>query len=252
MRLYVLIMLSFFVVNGAFANVSISTILEKMAEMSEATGDVQANVKFTQRKYNKDKQLESIYYRRDKDDAFLIVMTSPETEKGNGYLRVGDNFWMYRRNTRSFQHINRNESIAGSDAQGDDFERKNMAQLYKASVDSNGKEEISEASLGKIKTWKFEIQASSGDVDYPKKICWVRKDNYLLLKEQSFALSGTLMQTAYYLKYTKIDGQYVSVKQIFIDEYEKGNKTVLTISGISTKKLPDNIFTKAYLENVSK
>jgi hypothetical protein len=36
-----------------------------------------------------------IYYERDADGAFLIVMTAPEVEKGNGYLRLGDNMWMY-------------------------------------------------------------------------------------------------------------------------------------------------------------
>jgi hypothetical protein len=30
------------------------------------------------------------YYRRDSDKAFLIVMTAPEVEKGNGYLKQGD------------------------------------------------------------------------------------------------------------------------------------------------------------------
>jgi hypothetical protein len=44
----------------------------------------------------------------------------------------------------------------------------------------------------------------------------------------------------------------VPVKQMFIDEFEKGNKTIVEISGIQTDKLSDDIFTKAYLENLSK
>ena len=39
---------------------------------------------------------------------------------------------------------------------------------------------------------------------------------------------------------------------MFIDEFEKGNKTVMEMSGISLKKLDDSIFNKAYLENLSK
>ena len=35
-------------------------------------------------------------------------------------------------------------------------------------------------------------------------------------------------------------------------QFEKGNKTLVEISDISTKKIPSNIFTKAYLENLSK
>jgi hypothetical protein len=59
------------------------------------------------------------------------------------------------------------------------------------------------------------------------------------------------MNTAYYLKYTPVLGKYVPIEQIFIDEFEKGNKTIVKISGIVTGKLDDKIFTKAYLENLS-
>ncbi len=100
--------------------------------------------------------------------------------------------------------------------------------------------------------YKLEIKAKVNDVDYPKKIYWIRRDNYLPLKEESYSLSGALMQTAYYLKYTVVDGRYVPVNQMFIDEFEKGNKTMVEISNISTRKIDDSIFTKAYLENLSK
>jgi hypothetical protein len=42
------------------------------------------------------------------------------------------------------------------------------------------------------------------------------------------------------------------VDQLFVDEFEKGNKTKVQISGIAMDKLDDRIFTKAYLENLSK
>jgi len=67
------------------------------------TSDVKANVTLTQQKTGQGiKQFDVLYYRRDADDSYLIIMTAPESEKGNGYLRVEDNFWMYRTNTRTF------------------------------------------------------------------------------------------------------------------------------------------------------
>ena len=60
------------------------------------------------------------------------------------------------------------------------------------------------------------------------------------------------MQTAYYIKYAEVNKKFVPVKQMFIDEFEKGNKTVVEIANISTQKLDDAMFTKAYLENLSK
>ncbi|MDD5687903.1 MAG: outer membrane lipoprotein-sorting protein [Elusimicrobia bacterium] len=215
--------------------------------------DASANVVMTQQKAEEGtKIIEMIYYRRDSDDAFLIVMKSPENEKGNGYLRVGDNFWMYRINTRTFQHINRDESIGGTDAHSGNFETRKLTELYAPVIDANGNEKISKEMLGQIPINKFEVKAKVNDVDYPKKIYWTRQDNNLVLKEESYSLSGTLMQTAYYLKFTVIDGRFVPVKHIYIDEFEKGNKTIVEISDISTQKIDDKIFTKAYLENLSK
>jgi len=237
----------------AAAESRINSILQAIDEIYKIKTDAKANVIITQQKVNQGtKVIEMVYYRRDSDDSFLIVMSAPENEKGNGYLRVGDNFWMYRKNTRTFQHVNRDESIGGSDAHGDDFETRKLTELYGPALDENGKEKITEELLGQIPVYKFEIKAKVNDVDYPKKIYWTRKDNNLLLKEESYSLSGTLMQTAYYLKFTVIDGRYVPVKHLYIDEFEKGNKTVVDISNIATNKLDNAVFTKAYLENLSK
>lgn len=228
-------------------------MLAKMEANTRLRSDMTATVSLTQQKTGQGiKTLGMLFYRRDSDKSFLIIMTAPESDKGNGYLRVGDNFWLYRRNTRAFQHINRDENIAGTDAQGDDFEDRKFTELYATQVDSGGREKISEEILGKVPVYRMLVKAKVHDVDYPSKTYWVRRDNFLILKEQSFSLSGTLMQTAYYLKYTVIKERYVPVEQIFIDEFEKGNKTKLNISRIVTDPISKDVFTKAYLENLSK
>ncbi|HAR64273.1 MAG: hypothetical protein DKM50_02310 [Candidatus Margulisiibacteriota bacterium] len=235
------------------AESKITQIMNSIDELQDIKTDITAKVKMTQQKVTQGiKATEMIYYRRDKDDSFLILMTGPESEKGNGYLKSGDNFWMYRRNTRTFQHINRDESIGGSDASADDFEKRKLVDLYKPALDGKGLESIVEEVLGTIPVYKIKLIAKVSDVKYPSLTYWVRKDNLLPLKEQSYSLSGTLMETAYYRKYTLIDGKYVFIQAMFIDEFEKGNKTMVEISGISTKKVEDSVFTKAYLENISK
>ncbi|MCU0606388.1 MAG: outer membrane lipoprotein-sorting protein [Candidatus Edwardsbacteria bacterium] len=231
----------------------IGEILRRLDDNYSQTTDVSARVSLTQQKPGQGtKAIDLLYYRRDSDQSFLIVMTAPETEKGNGYLRVGDNFWMYRRNTRTFQHINRDENIGGTNAKGENFEDRKLVDLYAPAADTAGREAIARDKLGQIPVYRLEVRGKVSDVDYPKKLFWVRQDNALLLKEQAFTSSGTLMQTAYYLKYTEINGRFVPVRQLFIDEFEKGNKTAVEISEISTQKLSDALFTKAYLENLSK
>ncbi|OGS34500.1 MAG: hypothetical protein A2293_05580 [Elusimicrobia bacterium RIFOXYB2_FULL_49_7] len=251
---YLLTMLACAVFSAPLAAESrVTAILKSIEDQMKMKTDIKANVTLTQQKVEQGtKLIEMVYFRRDSDDSFLIVMQSPENEKGNGYLRAGENFWMYRKNTRTFQHINRDESIGGSDAKGDDFEQRNLTELYAPALDSQGVEIISDEMLGKVPVYRLEIKAIVNDVDYPRKIYWVRRDNNLILKEESYALSGTLMQTVYFVKYTVVDGRYVAVKHIYIDEFEKGNKTIVDISNILTSKLDSSIFTKAYLENLSK
>ena len=228
-------------------------LMRKVEKIHEMTSDVRAKVEMTQQKVDQGvKKIDMIYYRRDSDDSYLIVMVAPESDKGNGYLRVGENFWMYRRNTRTFQHINRDENIGGSNAKGEDFERRKLTELYEPAKDKDGKDIIKEEMLGQIPVYKFNIIAKVNDVDYPKKTYWIRKDNFLPLKELSYSSSGTLMASSYFRKYTIIDGRYVWIEALFIDEFEKGNKTLVEISGISTQKLENYLFTKPYLENLSK
>jgi hypothetical protein len=236
----------------AGAQPPIVTILKAMQDNVSISTDVRAMVSMTQQKVDQGtKVFEMAYYRRDRDDAFLIAFAAPESEKGNGYLRVEDNFWMYRVNTRTFQHINRDESIGGTDAKGEDFETRRLTELYQGETDPSGKEIIAADKLGAIPVWRFQIKAKVADVSYPFRTLWVRQDNLLSLKQQSYSSSRALMNTAYYLKYTQVLGKYVPIEQMFIDEFEKGNKTIVKISGIVTGKLDDRIFTKAYLENLS-
>lgn len=230
-------------------------IMEQMETLQELNTDIISKVKMTHQEPDQGvKVLESVYYRRDEDDAFLVVLTAPDSEKGNGYLRVGDNMWMYRRNTRTFQMMSRNQSIGGTQVKSGDMEKRKFTELFEPSLDEDGNEILSEETLGKakIEVYRIDLTAKVKDVEYPKVVYWVRRDNFLPIKEAAYSLSGTLMETSYFPKYTIVEGKYLPVKMIIVDEFEKGKKTIVEISGISLEKIDDSVFTKAYLENLSK
>jgi outer membrane lipoprotein-sorting protein len=253
-KFIILALFSIFIIAGkSQAEITVTEVLHKLDEMFDINSDFSAKVKLVQKKVVQGmKKMEFFYNRRDSDDSFLMVATAPENEKGNGYLRVGENYWMYRRNTRTFQHISRDESISGTEIRGENFEKRKMVKLYEAIKDDKGNEIYTKEKLGKIPVYKFEIVSKTKDVTYPKQIWWVTQDNFLPLRVDYFSLSGTLMLTRYILKYTKINGKYIGIKSINVDQFEKGNKTIAEISGISLKSLDNTIFTKAYLENLSK
>lgn len=200
------------------------------------------------------KVIQSVMYRRDRDDAFLIVIADPESDRGNGYLRVGDNMWMYRRSTRTFTHIGRDEKIGGSNASAGDFETRKFKELYKPGVDSSGRELIAEDTIGsaKIPVYRFEVVAQVNDVKFPKLVMWVTRDKYLELKRESYSLSGTLLETDLFTNYKEVEGRYVPLLQKFTDEVEKGRTSLLEITGLSFAPVDDYKFDKSYLESLSK
>ena len=90
----------------------VTEILKQIEQRQELGCDLTAKITLTEQRVRQGtRQLEYIYYRRDSDDAYLLVGISPERERGNGYIRVEDNLWMYRRNTRTFQHLSRADRI---------------------------------------------------------------------------------------------------------------------------------------------
>ena len=110
---------------------TVTAIMQKMEAIEFIDSDLIVKMTFTQYKKDQGVQvLESVFYRRDADDSFLMVMAAPEKEKGNGDLRVGDNLWMYRRNSRTFQKMSRYERIAGTDSRASDYEKRKFTALH--------------------------------------------------------------------------------------------------------------------------
>jgi hypothetical protein len=233
---------------------SVQSIIDTIDTNYQLHSDMTAQARITTKDPDQGtKIIESVLYRRDRDDSFLIVLAEPESDRGNGYLRMGDNMWMYRRSTRTFTHIGRDEKIGGSNTSAGDIETRKFKDLYKPSLDSSGKELISEEMIaGKIPVYKLEVVAKVNDVKFPKLVMWITRDKYLELKRESYGLSGTLMETDLFTNYKNVEGRYIPLLQKFVDEVEKGRTSMLEIIGVSFAKVDDYKFDKSYLESLSK
>jgi hypothetical protein len=60
------------------------------------------------------------------------------------------------------------------------------------------------------------------------------------------------MHTGYYTKYQPIAGRQFPMRQLQVDEVEKGNRTLVDLDDVKVGKLDADIFTKAWLESHSK
>ena len=237
----------------AIAQSRVDEIIEILDDRQRNTGDYKALAYIqNSEEGHEDVLYESVIYRRDADDAFVILFTRPREEAGKCYLRLEDNLWFYDPTTGRWERRTERENIVGTNSRRSDFDESRLAEEYDATFVAN-------ETLGSFNVYHLKLQAKENiDVAYPIVELWVDADTINILKQQEFSLSGRLMRTSYYpiwkRVYSESKGDYVYYPEeirIF-DEIEEGNSTIVKIDSIDLSSLSTNIFTKAWLESQSR
>lgn len=184
-------------------------------------------------------------FRRDREDTFLMLMLKPENQLGQGYLRIEDNLWFYDPESRKFTHSSMKESFQGTDAKNSDFGQWSLATDYRITGSEEGK-------LGTHEVWILDLQAVHEEVTYPFKKVWITKKDGLLLKSEDSSLTRRLLRTSLYTSYKKVGNSFIADKFQFVDAVVKGKRTALTLREISVAPVPDEVFTKSYVERVNR
>ncbi|MHB0854928.1 MAG: outer membrane lipoprotein-sorting protein [Rectinema subterraneum] len=183
-------------------------------------------------------------FRRDKDDAFLMLTLEPESRKGQGMLRVDNNMWRYDPTSRKFTHTTLKDTYENSTVRNNDFRR------WQRSIDYSV-EKITTGTLGNYTVIIGELKANNDEVPFPYIRMYIEKDRKIVLKVEEYSLSMKLLRTAYYTQYVQIGNSFVPTVQIFQDGLIPEKRSQVTYTDISTKPVPDYYFTKEYLERVS-
>ena len=123
-------------------------------------------------------------FRRDSADMFTIIFQYPDSEKGKGYLRRGDDLYFYIPATREFVYRNSKDNIGSTDARTDLFGRQNVLAQYW----------VTSAGTATVSKWECDVvrlDAKVPDVSYPVQKWYVRKSDGLPVKVENFSVSET-------------------------------------------------------------
>jgi hypothetical protein len=225
-------------------------MLRAIDERQQDTGDWRSVVYLEQRERGKVAVVyETLTMRRSADQKFLILFTKPKAVRGQGYLRLDHNLWFYDPAVGKWERRTERERIGGTASRRADFDESHLSQQFDP---EDGGEEM----LGVYATQVVRLTAKPGvDVAYPVVKIWVDKETRNVLKRQEFALSGRLLRTTYYAKWTKVhspsknaDVWYAREIRLF-DELEKETSTTLVVQSVDSRPLQANVFTKAWLES---
>lgn len=228
-------------------------LLETLDERQRNSGDYKSLAYIEQKEKGKaDLVYEAVIYRRDEDDKFMLLFLKPRTEAGKGYLRVDKNLFIYDPTVGKWERRTERERIAGTDSRRQDFDESRLAEEF-------APEFVGDEALGAFKVHHLKLAAREGvDVPYPVVHLWLDVETKNLLKREDYALSGKLLRTSYYPKWSKVFSESKQAEVYFpkeiriFDEVEKGNSTVVVLQDVDLRPLSANIFTKAWLESKSR
>ena len=251
----IFLLLSIFAIFAAtcFAQVSAADV-EKAYKILEATddvlayhGDYSATISFKIEKPGKpEENIQYKIFERTDKKLMTMVQLFPEADKGNGFLRDGDNIWSYDPISRKFSHTSIKDAIGNSEVKLDDVEQDENS--YRINYDITGFES---GVISKYEVYIITVTAKTNEPSYAVSKIYVRKDLNLIIKYEDYSGSGRLMRTTLLPKYSKVPSGYVPTQQIVRDELNPGENTTMIISDMTFDTLPDRIFTKAYLEGLN-
>ncbi|BDU51097.1 outer membrane lipoprotein-sorting protein [Haliovirga abyssi] len=190
------------------------------------------------RKYTKKMKI----YGKGTEKSF-VEFTYPSRDKGTKYLRIGDNMWMYlpkaNRTVKISGHMLR-QSMMGSDFSYEDQTNRNkLYDIYNSKV----KEETKDFYL-------LELVVKKGvETSYYKRLIWIGKTNFNLIKEEMYAVSGKLLKAMTVLKNDIIDGKYYPSDIKMEDKIKKNSYTEIIMKDIELDvNIKDSMFTLRALE----
>ena len=184
-------------------------------------------------------------FRRDRDGAFVLLILEPQVNRGQGYLQVDDALWFYDPESRAFSFTSMSENFQGSDARMSDFGTSTLDEDYTITS-------VEKGALGRFDVYILELEARHNEVTFPYLKFWVTTDSLLILKTEDYSVTERLLRTSYYPRYTRAGDAYIPAQIILIDELVEGKKTTMNFEEVSVSPLPDSVFTKAYIERVSR
>ena len=200
----------------------------------------------TQKPNEKDSVMQVKLFRRDEHDQMVWIMQKPEAQKGQGFLKVDENVWMYDPESGKFSHSTMKETIQNSKAKSSDLKRTTYADDYDVASWEEG-------MLGKYPVYVLTLKAKNDEVSYPMLKLSIRKDKPLALKEEDYSLSERLMRTVLFPpRYIEVAGRTVYSQMLIEDDLNPGEKSQLTIADVSVAQLPDATFSKAFLGQSAK
>ncbi len=177
----------------------------------------------------------------------LISITSPRREAGNKTLKVGNELWMYLRNTETTIKVPPSmmlQSWNGSDFTNDDLVRESsIARDYTMEI-------LGTDTIEGVAAWKIGLTPKpEAAVVWGRLLEWIRKPDYLPTRAEYYDEKGALVRTMTFTDIRSFHGRRLPAIQTMINNARPGHSTTFEYIDVQFDiPISDRIFSFRELE----
>ncbi|MFP3959874.1 MAG: outer membrane lipoprotein-sorting protein [Spirochaetaceae bacterium] len=191
-------------------------------------------------------------FRRDAEDIYTIVILEPRADRGQGYLKQGDTLWVYDPESDRFNTTSSRERFQNTNARNSDFTRSTLAEDYEI-------QSVEETTLGRFDAYLYELESDKDGVSYPYMKAWITEDGRIL-KTEDYSRSRRLLRVTAAPDYREVGSKLIPEKIHIIDMLEgeevdgefENERTTITITEPTFEPVPDSVFSRSFLERMSR
>jgi outer membrane lipoprotein-sorting protein len=187
-------------------------------------------------------------YSQGRDKIFIRIL-SPSKEKGTTTLRIKSEMWNYLPSVERTIKIPPSmmlEPWMGSDFANDDlFKESSVVNDYTHEILTT--EKIDDQDVYKI---QLTPKPRAG-VIWDKRIMWIRKSDYVPLRDEFYAKNNRLIKTLAYSDVKKISGRLIPTHWEMVSEIKKGRRTTIEVDSqvVYNKPIDDSVFSLQNLKS---
>lgn len=197
---------------------------------------------------NWERALQLQVYNSGRTRTFIRIL-SPAKESGIGTLRVDNEMWNYLPNVEKTVKIPPSMMLQpwmGSDFANDDLVKESsIVEDYKHRI--VGEKDLQDKTILKIEL----TPVPDAPVIWGKIYRWIRKEDYVPLKEAYYNEKGELIKTLYYLNEGRVSDRVIPRTWTMKSEIKQGHTTTIRLEAVEyNKPIPDDIYSLTHLKKI--
>lgn len=177
-----------------------------------------------------------LYFKDIKGKRYArIEFLAPEELKGQVYVSTPDGVFFWQPGLATPLKVSGRQPVFG-----DSSVAETVGIQFKGDYRVKARRDVT--LPGNKPGWELELEATNRSVAFQKALITADKTTLRPLKARLFALSGDPLNDVTYQEYAALEKDEYVKKQLIENQLIKTNKTLLTITKIEAKDLPDDLF----------